>query len=368
MKNNDRKGVFSIDINRNTLKILMIMKLTTFFFLISIMSVAAKGYSQHARLNLSLQNASIQELFQEIEKQSEFNFFYKDDQIDVNKTVSIEADNSLVGEVLNQVFVDSDVSYTVVEKVIVITPKKQTQNIQVTGTVSFASTGETLPGVTVLVKGTETGTITGMDGKYAIEVPDVNSVLVFSYVGYATQEISINGRSVVDVIMEESIEALDEVIVVGYGTQKKVNLTGAVGTAKGEVLENRSIANVGEGLQGVIPNLNVTIRNGDPAEAVDFNIRGYESITGGYPLVLVDGVPMDMNKLNPNDIESISVLKDASAAAIYGARAAFGEIIICSFLVGDMDCIVVVLLTRLGFFISISERMTREPFFNSVAF
>jgi len=328
MKNISRKGVLFIEFNRNTLKILMIMKLTTFFLLISIISIAAEGYSQSARLNLSLHNASIQELFHEIENQSEFNFFYKDDQIDVNRTVNIEADNSLVGEVLNQVFADSDVSYTVVEKVIVITPKKQAQNIQVTGTVSFASTGETLPGVTVLVKGTETGTITGMDGKYSIEVPDVNAVLVFSYVGYITQEIGINGRSVVDVILEESYEALDEVVIVGYGTQKKVNLTGAVGVAKGEVLENRSIANVGEGLQGIIPNLNVTVRNGDPAQAVDFNIRGYESINGGYPLVLVDGVPMDMNKLNPNDIESISVLKDASAAAIYGARAAFGVILV----------------------------------------
>jgi len=126
------KGMFSIEINRNILKILMVMKLTTFFLLISILSVAARGYSQHARLNLSLQNASIQELFQEIEKQSEFNFFYKDDQIDVNKMVSIEADNSLIGEVLNEIFENSGVSYTVVDKVIVITPSKEQQNFTVT--------------------------------------------------------------------------------------------------------------------------------------------------------------------------------------------------------------------------------------------
>jgi TonB-dependent SusC/RagA subfamily outer membrane receptor len=118
------------------------------------------------------------------------------------------------------------------------------------------------------------------------------------------------------------------VVVVGYGTQEKVNLTGAVGVASGEVLQNRPIANVGEGLQGMVPNLNVNIRNGDPTAPIDFNIRGYESINGGNPLILVDNVPMDLNRINPNDIESISVLKDASAAAVYGARAAFGVILV----------------------------------------
>jgi TonB-linked SusC/RagA family outer membrane protein len=128
--------------------------------------------------------------------------------------------------------------------------------------------------------------------------------------------------------MTPDIQSLSEIVVVGYGTQEKVNLTGAVGVTDGEVLQNRPIANVGEGLQGVVPNLNVDIRNGDPSQPIDFNIRGYESINGGQPLVLVDGVPMDLNKINPNDIESISVLKDASAAAVYGARAAFGVILV----------------------------------------
>ncbi len=128
--------------------------------------------------------------------------------------------------------------------------------------------------------------------------------------------------------MDASVTALDEVVVVGYGSQKKVNLTGAVAAMDGERLESRPIPNVGEGLQGVIANLNVNIRNGDPAAPIDFNIRGFESINGGSPLVLVDGVPMDLNKLNPNDIANISVLKDASAAAVYGARAAFGVILV----------------------------------------
>ncbi len=187
---------------------------------------------------------------------------------------------------------------------------------------------EGLPGVNVLVKGTTAGTVTDIDGKYTISVPGTDAILIFSSIGYTAREVPLNGRSTVDIVLEEDIQSLDEVVVVGYGTQEKVNLTGAVGMTDGDVLENRPIANVGEGLQGVIPNLNVNIRNGDPSEPADFNIRGMESINGGAPLVLVDGVPMDINRINPNDIESVSVLKDAAAAAVYGSRAAYGVILV----------------------------------------
>lgn len=196
----------------------------------------------------------------------------------------------------------------------------------VTGTV-LDNDGLALIGVNIIEQGNLTnGTITSLDGSYSITVAD-DAILEFSYTGYQTVEIPVNGQTVIDINMTEG-NTLDEIIVVGYGSQKKVNMTGAVTAISGEVLESRPIANVGEGLQGVIPNLNVDIRNGDPAAAIDFNIRGYESINGGAPLILVDGVPMDLNKLNPNDIASISVLKDASAAAVYGARAAFGVVLV----------------------------------------
>jgi len=328
--------MFSIYINRNILKILMVMKLTTFFFLISILSVAARGYSQHARLNLSLQNASIQELFQEIEKQSEFNFFYKDDQIDVNKMVSIEADNSLIGEVLNEVFENSGVSYTVVDKVIVITPRKEQQNFKVTGTVT-ASTGETLPGVNILVKGTETGTITGMDGKYSIEAPDANSVLVFSYVGYTTQEININGRSVIDITLEVSVELLEEVVAIGYGTVKKSDLTGAVASITQEDLGNQALTSIDQMMQGKAAGVEVVNSTGLPGSGASIKIRGVGTFYNTEPLFVIDGVQFTnsgseqqnpLSLINTNDIESIEILKDASATAIYGSRAAANGVVI----------------------------------------
>ncbi|MGA0560657.1 SusC/RagA family TonB-linked outer membrane protein [Larkinella sp. VNQ87] len=204
----------------------------------------------------------------------------------------------------------------------------QAQAQSVSGRITAAESGEPLPGVSVVIKGTTQGTNTDNTGKYTLRLPNPNATLVISFIGYLRQEVAVNGRSTVDVVLEVDTKSLDEVVVVGYGTQEKVNLTGAVGLADRKRLENRPIASVGEGLQGVIPNLNVNVRNGDPAQPITFNIRGYESINGGSPLILVDNVPMDLNRVNPNDIESISVLKDASAAAVYGARAAFGVVLV----------------------------------------
>ena len=198
----------------------------------------------------------------------------------------------------------------------------------VRGTIVDANTREGVPGVNVLVKGTSQGTITDASGSYSLNAPNATDTLQITSIGYITQTIPINNRAEINVSLAEDIKSLEEVVVVGFGTQEKVNLTGAVGTADGEVLENRPIANTAEGLQGVIPNLNIAPTNGNPAATIRFNVRGYNSINGGEPLVLVDNIPMDLNRINPNDIETISVLKDASASAIYGARAAFGVILV----------------------------------------
>lgn len=198
--------------------------------------------------------------------------------------------------------------------------------ITITGTVSDI-TGESMPGVSISLKGTGTGTMSDLDGHYSLSVPNANSALTFSFIGYVTQEITVGNKTLINVQMKEDIQSIEEVVVVGYGVQKKVNLSGAVAQVNGDVLENRPITNIGQGLQGVIPNLQITPGSNRLGGSANFNVRGETSINGGGPLILVDGVVMDPNLVNPNDIASITVLKDASSAAIYGARAAYGVVL-----------------------------------------
>lgn len=187
--------------------------------------------------------------------------------------------------------------------------------------------GGPLANVSVLVKNSVKGTTTNAAGSFTISASP-SDILVFSFTGYQTQEVAVADQSEFSIVLAAGANSLEEVVVVGYGTQKKVNLTGAVGTVGSERLENRPIVDAGQGLQGVVPGLNVTIRNGDPTTAPQFNIRGFTSINGGEPLILIDNVPMSINMINPDDIASVTVLKDAAASAIYGARAAFGVILV----------------------------------------
>jgi TonB-linked SusC/RagA family outer membrane protein len=202
------------------------------------------------------------------------------------------------------------------------------QKITITGTVTD-SQGMGLPGATVTVKGTNQGVLTGSDGKYSIDVASKDVTLTFSFVGYLTQDIPANNQTVVNTILVDDTKNLGEVVVVGYGTQKKLNLTAAVDQVTSERLENRPVANITQGLQGVMPNLNIRVLDGKPIQAPSYNIRGTTSIgQGGSALVLIDGVEGDPSLLNPNDIASVSMLKDAASASIYGARGAFGVVLI----------------------------------------
>ena len=186
--------------------------------------------------------------------------------------------------------------------------------------------GETVIGASVVVKGTTNGTITGLDGDFSIPSVKKGDVIVVSYVGYMNSEIIWEGKPL-KIALKEDSKTLDEVVVVGYATVKKANLTGAVSAVDDKVLADRPIVNLGQGLQGTIPNLNITT-SGQPGKGSSFNVRGETSINGGSPLVLVDGVQMDPNLINPQDVASVSVLKDAASASIYGARAAYGVILI----------------------------------------
>jgi TonB-linked SusC/RagA family outer membrane protein len=190
--------------------------------------------------------------------------------------------------------------------------------------------GGTLPGVNVFIQNSSTGTVTDLDGTFSIEASP-EDVLVFSSIGFNTREIAVNNQSIVDVELSEDITSLEEIVIVGYGAQKKVNLSGAVDQVDSKVLESRPINTLAQGLQGVIPNLNIDFVSGEPGQEANINIRGFASINGGDPLIIIDGVPgssQELNRIAPSDVQSISVLKDASSAAIYGARAAFGVIIV----------------------------------------
>lgn len=208
------------------------------------------------------------------------------------------------------------------------------KEITVTGTVTDGS--EPIIGATVMVKGSSQGAMTDIDGKFSLTNVPAKAVLQVSYVGFESQEVPVNGKTNFEIVLKESSKLLNEVVVVGFGTQKKVNLTGAVATVSSEKFENRPVSNIGQALQGVVPNLNIGISDGSPNTVPSFNVRGGTTITdgavsNGAPLILVDGVdvsPTLLNQMNPNDIESMSVIKDASAAAIYGTKAAFGVVLI----------------------------------------
>ena len=203
------------------------------------------------------------------------------------------------------------------------------QRITVTGTVADEQSGTPLAGATVQVKGTMQGSITDVGGKYSIEVPGANSTLVFSFVGYGAKEVQVGNQTVINVTLREDVQGLEEVVVVGYSTQKKANLTGAVDQVTTSTLENRTMSNLTQGLKGVVPNLNISLLDGKPNQAPSYNIRGLTSIgQGGSALILIDGVEGDPSMINPNDIANISVLKDAASASIYGARGAFGVVLI----------------------------------------
>ncbi|MCC8153517.1 MAG: TonB-dependent receptor [Tannerellaceae bacterium] len=205
---------------------------------------------------------------------------------------------------------------------------QQQQGRKVSGIV-LDEFGEPIIGANVIEKGTTNGTITDLDGNFTLSISD-GAVLQVSYIGYLTREVAVNNQTSVNIQLTEDTQKLEEVVVVGYGTQKKVNLTGAISQVSGDVLESRPITNISQGLQGVIPNLNVDLISGAPGQKSSFNIRGEGSITdgAGAPLILVDNVQMDPDLINPEDVESITVLKDAASAAIYGARAAFGVVLI----------------------------------------
>ena len=316
-------------------KLILVMKLTLFLIILGVLSSSAKSYSQ--KLGLNYRNTSIKEILVDIENQSDYNFIYSNDDFNVEKKIDLKVNNASIQEILEILLKDTEMSYKILNRLIIINKKEsnnypgsgEQNNKNVQGKVIDPS-NIPLPGVSVVIKGTTLGTVTDVDGNFALlDVPD-NAILEFSFVGMEKQEIPVAGKNFFNVTLKESTIGIEEVVAVGYGTQKKVNITGAVDVISNEMLENRQAPTVTQALQGQVAGVDFSVGdNGfQPGASMSLDIRGVGSINGGSPYVLIDGFPGTLDRLNPNDIESISVLKDAAASAIYGARAPYGVILV----------------------------------------
>ena len=318
-------------------KLLLMAKLTTLLILISFMQISAKVSAQAGKLDLKVKNVSIFEVFEEIEDNSEYRFFYDNDQVDLRKKVSINTKQEQISSILKELFKGTDLTYQVKDQLILVQSKYSNVNINntqqentVSGTVTDASGGP-LPGVTVVIKGTTLGTVTDLDGKYSLSAISADAILQFSFVGMKMQEVVVGNQAVVNITLEEETVGLEEVVAIGYGTVKKSDLTGSVGSLESSTIAGTNIPDATQTLQGRVAGLNIEQNVGKPGGSFDVSIRGLSSINNSNaPLYVIDGIPTTsgLNDLNPGDIDKIDVLKDASATAIYGSRGANGVIIV----------------------------------------
>ncbi|MBV8252817.1 MAG: SusC/RagA family TonB-linked outer membrane protein [Chitinophaga sp.] len=310
------------------------MKLSMLLITVAFLHVSAAVHSQ-STITVKLTQVHLEKALALLEKNSHYRFVYNDDNLPANLKVSLDAKDWSIDEVLNKMLDNTSLHFRKMsDKLIVIAPANTvSKDVLVKGHV-VSTAGEALPGVTVRLKNTTIGTVTNEKGNFDLKVPE-NAILQLTFVGFDQQEVAVNGRENITITMEPSKNSMEEVIVVGYGTQKKINVTGAIDQIAGKQLAERPIANVMQGLQGLSPGLNISYAGGKPGQVPNINIRGVATIAGQNgmvaPLIIIDGIAAatdDMMRLNPADIASISVLRDAASAAIYGARASFGVILI----------------------------------------
>lgn len=315
-----------------------IMKLTIVLLIGCFMTVSANSYSQKTKLDIDLSDTTIKGLFGYIEQNSEFIFLYRSEDFNTSKKVSIDVKGASINEILDQALKGENVAYDVYERQIVIRKAEESKagieqplKKEITGVVKD-SKGQTIPGVTVAVKGTTTGTITDASGQFKLSVPRTAKALIFTFVGMKGQEIEIGTKTTFSVVLSDDEVSLGEVVVIGYGTVKKKDLTGAVSVVKMADIENAPVVRVDQMLQGRIAGADVMSTSGEPGAETSIRIRGTRSISAtNEPLYVVDGVLdaiTNLNDLNPSDIASLQVLKDASSTAIYGSRGSNGVIVI----------------------------------------
>lgn len=332
MKNNTLSGRYCFK-NPRFKQIFRIMRISTFLLMVCVFcSYAGNAHSQNAKVSIRMNNVKLDKILNEIENQTDYLFIYNN-QVDINKITSVKVKNEAVAQVLDKILSGTGINYELEGTHIILTTEAikdlhaQQQAKTVTGTVTDVS-GEPIIGANIRIKGTTTGTITNIDGNFSIEA-EPQSVIEVSYIGYLTQETVINNQKSIRFLLKEDTKTLDEVVVIGYGVQKKADLTGSVANINTEKLNTQSNANIGQALQGKIAGVDIVSQGGAPGSGTRIMVRGIGTLNNASPLYIVDGMYMNsIDHINPNDIASIDVLKDASSAAIYGSRAANGVIIV----------------------------------------
>lgn len=332
MKNNTLSGRYCFK-NPRFKQIFRIMRISTFLLMVCVFcSYAGNAHSQNAKVSIRMNNVKLDKILNEIENQTDYLFIYNN-QVDINKITSVKVKNEAVAQVLDRILSGTGINYELEGTHIILTTEAikdlhaQQQAKTVTGTVTDVS-GEPIIGANIRIKGTTTGTITNIDGNFSIKA-EPQSVIEVSYIGYLTQETVINNQKSIRFLLKEDTKTLDEVVVIGYGVQKKADLTGSVANINTEKLNTQSNANIGQALQGKIAGVDIVSQGGAPGSGTRIMVRGIGTLNNASPLYIVDGMYMNsIDHINPNDIASIDVLKDASSAAIYGSRAANGVIIV----------------------------------------
>lgn len=354
---------------KTPIKLNRTMKLTCALLFAASLGVYATGNAQTMRVNIQVDNVSTEKVLSEIEKQTDYLFVYNKKEVDLKRKTSVNAVNKTTAEVLSTIFEGTDIIYAIEGENIMLMRKEKNlaggvdtvqQGHIVTGKI-VDKNGDPVIGANVLVRGTTNGTISDMDGRFSLDVPQ-NAVLQVSYIGYLTQEVQVKDQDKLNILLREDTQSLEEVVVVGYGTQKKGEVASAISSIKSEKFIKTPSADPAQMIKGQVPGLTITTPDANPTSTSEISLRGITTLKASTsPLVLIDGIPGDLNSVSPDDIQQIDVLKDGSAAAIYGTRGTNGVILITTKnALGEMPTEVDV-----NAYVSTQQIVKRLPFMNA---
>lgn len=340
--------------------VLKIMKITSFLLLVCTFGANAASYSQ-TRISITAKDASVRNVIREIESKSDFTFFYNEDFIDLNQKITYSAENEPVASVLAKVSDQTGLDFKMLENNLVVITKEDLNTTKITGKVTDEK-GDPIPGVSIVVKNTVKGTVTDIDGNYSIELAENEQILVFSFIGMKSQEISVGGQTTINVVLTSEAITLGEVVAIGYGVQKKKDITSAISVVDVSTLSSRPIVNGADAITGKSSGVQVSVPSGSPGADLSVRVRGIGSPNGGEPLYVVDGViANNIKAIDPNNIASINILKDASAAGIYGAAGSTNGVVIVTTKQGTKGKP----LTEFNFYTGVQQLVKKLPVLNN---